>query len=173
MKPLLLCLASTIAPLIFGATNVAAQTYLGTVELMIGAPREQVLSNLRTAYRVDSASGKSDQWIIMNSDGPPYHAIGTVTFGDGRLATVSRDWSPRPTETSQVEAIRAVVGALKALHSGSEGACLLEDTSNRGPGFELSGIDVRCGLRRVSLTVVRYQGTESFTITEFIGSDGR
>jgi hypothetical protein len=161
-----LCLTMVFAVICPSTPGVSQALHLGTVELTLGSPRQEVVELLgRYELRrlVDA-----DDWVVMTADRA--QVLGSVSFRRDSLVAAGRIWTPqfRAGDASHVEATHAIIGALRSLRSGGDGSCMLEDSSDQRPGFDTSSILIRCGSRHISLSVHRYQGQEIIGVQEFI-----
>jgi hypothetical protein len=73
-------------------TPVSAQPRIGTVALVVGAPRADVLRALREAFRTDDLG--TDSWFVEQHIRETWSVLGSLTFVAGRLTYVGRSWNP-------------------------------------------------------------------------------
>ena len=143
------------------------QAQFGLIDLRHEQTRESALTALRQAYRVDSStsSPSTDSWTIMSKSGPPLQFYGAVTFSDGRLAFISRIWTPTD-ETNAFSVIQATIGALTNLARTSTNPCIVIHNYQQQPDFQRQSIEVQCGPHYVSISATRFRGTNGVDITE-------
>lgn len=117
----------------------------------------------------DAPETECNTWVVMRGDAEPDDGLaGGVTFQDGVVVRASRTWRPHG-ERSQEAAVRSVVGALRSLLGNrATEICVLTERSNEGPGFAVSGIDIKCEERAISVHVHRCEGDEDVTFSEYV-----
>lgn len=168
-KQVMMCLTALVCSAL-APRGAAAQIALGPVDLVLGTPKAAAIQALRRVYRVDSIVGAApkDVWTVTSVDGSSsFTLVGTLTFAAGRLSSVSREWAPAEGEASQADAGRAVIGALLALAPATR-RCDVGDRSYSGPGTDVRAVAVTCGARTIIVALSRYQGHDTFQVSEVL-----
>lgn len=114
---------------------------IGPASLPLGWERQVVLNRLAQYYDVDSSG------VVRTRKDPPHGVVGRVTFADGRLTSVSRDWYP--SRNGADTGIGAILSALSQLKGDL--ACRIQTPGASGPAEEVKAVDVVCGAHSVSI----------------------
>ena len=86
---------------------------LGGIDLTLNMRQADVLKKLSDIYDVRHMEGADGNWLVARRGGPPYQIIGTLGFGNERLAFVSKAWEPENNQTAD--------NVTTALHNAARG----------------------------------------------------
>jgi len=121
-------------------------------ELKLGMPQAEVLEKLADYYEVRKSVPGA--WQLLSKNGPPFESFGSVTFHDGRLTYVSKEWGPTNQQRG-VEFATALYGALANLTAQKETLCWISTLQNMDPAGEMRQMWFTCGGKTLDITVVR------------------
>lgn len=155
-----------LAVLVGVTAGVEAQQ-IGAISLRLGQSKKEVITALQGAYKVDSVS--NDNWLVINKDGPPYVAEGSVSFTNRRLSGVGRTWNAAKG-LDGIESFRAAINAFFALAEDGSKSCHIEPSSHTSPGYESRIARINCGNHSVSLSLMRYEGLLTVSVEEVWGT---
>jgi hypothetical protein len=144
---------------------------IGSVELHLGMPQDAVLGQLtRAGYKL-TGSGEN-AWMIMQSNGNATNGIlGSVGFKNNKLTGIVRDWAPDQTTVGTIG--NGIYGVLSNLYKHGRQMCSLQTGDQQNPTAEVKNIYLTCfpGASYVSITIVRYQGNDSVSVSEMLKAD--
>lgn len=144
---------------------------LGTpVRLSLGMPKEAVLRILRQSY--DATSTESgDSYTVSKSDAHLFY--GSVSFKDGKLSSVSKDWDINGSDRG-VAVVRAIYGAMSSFGESTR-ACNVKTFDNQEPTMEKRGVIISCGQRQVQIFTNRWAfksgSGEGVVVNEVLSSE--
>lgn len=147
-----------------GPAEAQAQPRIGSVDLELGSSQQEVLSSLRSAYRVTQFEG-SGGWMVTQRVGEQYNYLGSVQFAENRLVTVRRDWMPEE-QNDATAVMGAAIHAMTSVDESTDEPCALASGEQTQPGGRVSNIEVLCGNHGVSISVVESRLGEGITISE-------
>jgi hypothetical protein len=97
---------------------------------------------------------------VVTKSGPPFEAPGAVSFKDGRLAWVSKEWDQGLDQTASVEVICRLIGLI-----GQE-KCVTATTATEEPSFRSSDLVIQCSRnRQIEVSVSETPGQANSTVT--------
>lgn len=142
-----------LVPALLLSQELQSQATIGSISLDLGGARADVLSRLRSVFRVDSmTTSASDQWMLRNRQGPPSRVLGVVAFTAGRLSFISRAWDPAPPRDEN-SILQAVIRALSQLDAADAASCHVSGSRTSQPDSDFESVVVACGSHRVSISV--------------------
>jgi hypothetical protein len=148
------------------AQNADSRTIsLGLTTLHIGMARDSAIAALSVNYNID------DKGIVMTKKGPPYDAVGSVVFKDGRLSQVWKDWSANDQEQS-FELANNMYGLFDGLKREGRTACIADTGVSQGPKGESKAIFFNCGNKEIRVDVSEWRDGDQMrraaTLTEVL-----
>lgn len=93
---------------IFSSTY-AADLPIGAVSLSLGMEQSTVMKELRAHFHVVAVTGNSNMFFLSESKPPNASVIGGVSFENGRLAWIQRNWGSFAGKVNSIEVTKALV----------------------------------------------------------------
>ena len=119
----------------------------GNKVLRLGMAKDTVLAALVENYSVDE-----NGWVTTKS---PYRAEGQVVFKNGKLVSVSKDWSPS-NQQHGYELANNIYGLFKDLQNEGITNCDLSTASNQTATGESKTVFLWCGRKKIGISNVRF-----------------
>ena len=154
--------------------------FLGSVPLLLGDRKDDVLRRLRSNAVVD-CRGNTNACTVSSSDGRRY--LGQVYFNQNdELWNVLANWLNTSWEamlTADIDDVfRALIGASTRLATEDtpfsfakrSRDCSVEVTDDIRPGHESQGLKITCGNRGLSCSREDIDGAQTFWVTESLTS---
>ncbi len=146
---------------------------LDGVQLQLGQSRDQVFAYLGNCCLLRKF-GTGDDWSVK-SKGADTEDYGQVSFSNGKLALVSKDWATGGEDAFTF--VQTLHGALEQLGKGVEDTCSVYTNNTRTTVVEYRTITLSCGAKKLVVETSQffageYKGTESTTIQELLLSAG-
>jgi hypothetical protein len=145
---------------------------MGGVKLSLGMPQDTVIAHLVEQFtlRKQSGSGAEGVWMVFPKTVPPYDAVASLSFKNGKLTAVLKYWGPADQQKG-VEFARALYAVLAEL-TKDNGTCVVSNGVSNDVNFEAKAIFINCGTKYVRIDITRSEGpSESAEITEAL--DGK
>lgn len=128
----------------------AARMQIGGADLTLGMQQDAALMELRS--RGCSVGEKGGLWWV--NSGQPSTRIGIVSFSDGKLATLSRDW-PLDDDATAQDVTEALYRLLAELQAGTNEPLRVTLGTFSQPDLSCQHITFASGQRSASLKLYR------------------
>ncbi len=132
-----------------GMQSKTDSIWLGSA-LRLGMPRDVVMSGLAEQYKL-MRIGTNDDWLV-GSKTTRAASLGEVSFSNGRLDYVSRDWSS--VEEDGFSVAQALYGLLEQFGREERHNCAVNTETSRTPEAETRTITMTCGIKRLVVTTI-------------------
>jgi hypothetical protein len=146
-------------------------TTIDASRVTLGMTLDQLRAALYPTFKLSSPRGSStemrESFFIMNAEGPPYQARGTVSLVGGKVAGISREWLT-VDNPSAVDLGTAFFRALDQLSSTGASQCSVTTKREESPSVQSQIVDLTCRSRTISLLIVDYQGDKQVSVTEIL-----
>ena len=145
-------------------TRNAAQPNIefGSVRLVAGMPRDQVIASLAEAYTISPWKNPEgmDTWGVADRLGDVRGAhplVGYVSFEAGKLLRAGKYW---PQSGSGYDVVHTVTNILAHLHKEGFSKCSLSTRKENQPAKDHDILVINCGFKGISLdaSLGHYQG---------------
>jgi hypothetical protein len=93
-----------------------------------------------------------NSYIIMNKDGPPYVFIGSLSFKDGKLKSVSKSWSEGYKNNTLSEFIQALYALFSNTTGNATKAFIVTTDEQREPQGEKKEIIFTTGSKTIRIS---------------------
>ncbi len=157
---------------VHAAPPAADSIKLEMTSLTLGMSQQKVLDMLAERFKVAKFPGSGDgpfsSWTVMARTAP-FTLIGNVTFNDGQLTSVIKYWGPNDQQKG-VEVASALYGALAQFIKEGKRSCVIDTSTNQTPQAEMKSAFITCGGKYLDVSIVRTNGFESASISEFLQS---
>lgn len=124
---------------IFSSTY-AADLPIGAVSLSLGMEQSAVMKELRAHFHVVAVTGNSNMFFLSESKPPNASVIGGVSFENGRLAWIQRNWGSFAGKVNSIEVTKALFSAIESAKTASGGSAVISTSIQRIPGAEFKSI---------------------------------
>jgi hypothetical protein len=164
---------TTVLVLMLAAVRGFAQvetssTTFESVRLPLGISLDSTKRLLGSQYSLTSAQGHGETFGVWTNRSPPPELLGTLSFHNGHLAAITREWFISEN-SSTAEVADAFVRALDQLLHGGSQQCVVRTKRQEDPSLESREVDVSCGSRTIRLSSARFQGGKSqVSVTEVL-----
>lgn len=137
------------ALMLFGSAS-AAELPIGPMLFKLGAPQSSVMAEVRTHFRVIPVTGKPDMFFLAASNAPA-KVIGGISFKDGRLTWVQRNWGSFDDTARADEVARALYSAIESATAATGARASITTKVDRVPGTEFRSTYFQFPGRKVAL----------------------
>jgi hypothetical protein len=161
------------------ASQIAAtvpRIQFGGISLQLGESKEQALEELSRSFIVAQpeptrpgtpvtstqprpfgpASDRST-WVIYEKQAPSY-LRGYVTFADGKVEEVVKDWLLVESDGSASDVVDAIYGLFNQLVSEQRSSCTVVPALQTGAGAQIKIASLTCGRKHASISVTTETG---------------
>lgn len=128
---LLLCISSNAH-----ATDLP----IGAVPLSLGMEQTTVMKELRAHFHVVTVTGSSNMFYLSESKPPNVSVIGGVSFENGRLAWIQRNWGSFAGKVNSVAVTKALFSAIDSAKAASGASAVVNTSVQRVPGAEFKSV---------------------------------
>ena len=166
MRPALAVAASCAALSVVCAAEALAsgdQPTIGMVALDLGMSQAVAVEKLTESYALMEITETPGLYIVLKKGGG-LDSLGSVTFKEERLASVSRGWGLFSGEEALKlgRELHSLLANLEA--QGGAAECVVDTEAARTPGLRVEHVTLRCGGRSVTFIV-----TEDDEMGAFVG----
>jgi hypothetical protein len=151
--------------LLFATSVLWGQTgtvSLGLLDLRLGMTKAEVKAIACKAYAELCSEGFARLWELdmftvpdlldfQRGTAQPLRLLGDLYFADGRLVTISRNWTPEATDITTF--VRAVHGLISDLNPTGRALATVKATTYRDPEMKFETIAISFGTRSVVIQV--------------------
>jgi hypothetical protein len=143
---------STLAAVLLLSASAVEAQQIGDLHLRLGATRAETMATLRASFARDRLVEQSnaDGVVVMERIPFGYKMLGSVLFAEGRLDTVTREWTfPDETrlftspENTNRELMQGVISALMELEATPR-ACAVQSGQDKTPRQTSSVVRIDC-----------------------------
>jgi hypothetical protein len=127
---------------------------LGSVTLTIGMAHDAVLAKLTENYQVNKTANSDSSWMVLSKDGPPYTAVASVGFKDGKLVSVVKYWGPEDQQKG-MDFASALYAAMHSVSQSRSEACTVSTSANEEPQTEMKTVFLTCTERYFRIDIMR------------------
>lgn len=138
---------------LFGLTAQAADLPIGGVPLSIGMEQQAAMKALNAQLHLIPVEGSTNAFFVSDAEPPNLSVIGAVTFKDGRLDFIQREWGYFSGTSNPVEVSKALFSAVESAKSASGESAVVSTTVQRIPGAAFKTIYFVFPGRKVSLGI--------------------
>lgn len=87
-------LLSFLMLMIYGTCYAESSMILGNTEIKIGQSQSELEWKLKNQFNVNVIPGNNgyESYMLVTKSGPPFNLIGSVTFHNGIVSNIVRDW---------------------------------------------------------------------------------
>ena len=147
--------------------------WLAGVQLQLGLSRGAALARLADCCLLRRLA-TDDDWSVQSKSSPP-EDYGQVSFSNGKLALVAKDWTTGGEDDFSFA--QTLHGALEQFGREGKHVCTFDADSARTPIVERRTITLLCGTKRLVIETAQFlsgehKGTKSTTIQELLTSAG-
>jgi hypothetical protein len=121
---------------------------LGSTRLSLGMPQDAVIAALAPYFRLDQQP--SGTWVVLTKRGPPFDAVGSLSFVDKHLAQIYKEWGPE-NQQKGFEFASRLYWALKGVIANSRENCGVELSGTEGPAYNIKSIGITCGGKTIEI----------------------
>ena len=142
----------------------------GTVDLKTGMQEDVVIAELNKLYDLEKLTGSakdSSSWVIK-SKVQKSQFYGSISFKNGKLASVMRYWSPDDQQKGY-EFAKAIYGLVAQFEKEGNSMCRISVGENNAPQFQAKAAFIVCGPKAMRVDIVEGKGTRSGSISEVLG----
>jgi hypothetical protein len=144
---------------------------MGGMKLELGMAQDTVIAHLADQFTLRKKPGSADAvWMVFPKVTPPFEALASLSFNNGKLAAVLKYWGPADQQEGVkfAGALYAVLGEL----TKDNGTCVISNRVSADVSFEAKAIFITCGDKYVRIDITRTDRSgESAEITEVL--DGK
>jgi hypothetical protein len=127
---------------------------LNFVELHLGMPKEEVLTELSKSADVRSTDASGDSWEIIEKGGQFDKILGTFGFQADKLSWVYKEWGP-DDQSKGVEFAGALFAAISQFEKEGRTTCEISAGETQNPKAEIKTAYISCGNKYIDITVIR------------------
>jgi hypothetical protein len=180
MRPLLaILMLNFVAAAMTNAEHTRGQTTpddisLGTVRLTLGMAQDAVLATLGKSYDLEKLTEgqQFSSWLVNARTGteklaPPKY-VGNVTFRQGKLTTVMKNWAPE-NQQKGVEFATSLYDVMTSFTNEGRTVCSIETGRKKDPGYDGKAIFVTCGAKYIRIDLLSGPQGESTSMAEVLG----
>lgn len=142
--------ASFLLNLALGAR--ASDLSIGSVSLSLGMEQAAVMKELKARFHVVPMAGDSNMFFLSESKPPNVSVIGGVSFENGRLAWIQRNWGSFSGKTNSVEVTKALFSAIESAKASFGASAIVSTTVRRIPGAEFKSVYFVFPGRKITVT---------------------
>ena len=113
---------------------------IGSVSLSLGMDQSTVMKELHAHFHVISVTGNKNMFFVSENKPPNVNVIGGVSFENGRLSWIQRNWGSFSGKINPVEVSKALFSAVESAKASSGGSAVLTTSVQRIPGAEFKSI---------------------------------
>ncbi len=139
---------------LFGITAQAGDLPIGGVPLSIGMEQHAAMKALNARFHVFPAKGNTNVFFLSDAEPPNLSVIGNVSFKDGRLDWIQREWGHFSGTSNPVEVSKALFSAIESAKAASGESAVVSTSVKRIPGAEFKTVYFSFPGRRVSLGII-------------------
>jgi hypothetical protein len=151
---------------------------IGPVVLRLGATEDSVLLVLRRHYDLQRAEYSTPAFgdYVIVAKGNPDNVLGSVRFRSGTLTLAAKEWTPEDKSYSGADVAEIIYKVMFKFEQQGDVACTIRTISSVqsvGPsGLELRQSEIRCGHRRLDISLSWQAGQAWIQATESIAEQG-
>lgn len=145
------------------AANTPEAISLGSVELRLGMPRDAVLARFAPYYNLQKVG--SDSWIVSPKNQSAREAIGSISFREGKLTAIYREWGPND-QLAGAPFARAIFGVIQQLSQEGKHVCSISVSQTQDPQSELRTAFLVCGGKTVKINLAITDNLEYGSVVE-------
>jgi hypothetical protein len=150
MRHLLTAFLLTLALSAANATDLP----IGSVMLSLGMDKENALKKLKESYGVlEQKIRGSEIYTVTSGKEPNFKFLGTVTFREGKLAWISRNWGNFNMANNPMEYASALFAALEGAAAASGSTATITTKVSRVPSGEIKQIDFVFSDRKITTLI--------------------
>ena len=149
----------------------AAELPVGPMLFKLGAPQASVMTAVASRFRVIPVTGKPDMFFLSERDAPNAKVIGGISFKNGRLSWVQRNWGSFDGSARADEVAKALYSAIESATTATGSSASVSTKINRVPGTEFRSTYFDFPGHKVSITVAdgnSAHGGKQVTVDESI-----
>lgn len=132
---------------------------IGSLSLSLGMDQSTVMKELHERFHVIPVTGKN-MFFVSESKPPNVHMIGGVSFENGRLSWIQRNWGSFSGQINPVAVSKALFSAIESARTSSGGSAAVSTSVQRIPGAEFKSIYFTFPSRKI--TVSTTDGDEKY-----------
>jgi hypothetical protein len=162
-----------IALCVFGflGSATAAELPIGPMLFKLGTPQASVMTEVGARFRVIPVTGSPDMFFLSDKDAANANVIGGISFKDGRLTWVQRNWGSFDGSARADEVAKALYSAIESATTATGSSAIVSTKINRVPGTEFRSTYFQFPGHKVSITVTdgdSTNGGKQVTVDESI-----
>jgi hypothetical protein len=149
----------------------AAELPVGSMLFKLGAPQASVMVEVAARFRAIPVTGTPDMFFLSDRDAPNAKVIGAISFKNGHLNWVQRNWGSFDGSARADEVAKALYSAIESATAATGSAASVSTKINRVPGTEFRSTYFDFPGHKVSITVTdgdSTHGGKQVTVDESI-----
>jgi hypothetical protein len=159
-----------LSALVTGPIHLTAQSTeqslnLGPVTLSLGMSKEGARTQITEYFSINETG--DDLWVILDGSPPNVEFVGAVSFTDGRLSYIKKDWGPEDSQKG-ADFAETLYGAFSELVGDGTGVCIVHVSQRHGRGMEAKSIEFSCGARRIEVDAIGYKSGVTASVSEIL-----
>jgi hypothetical protein len=153
LPKLLLVAATAVLLFLHPAAADEFSLLVAGIEMRLGMPKEPLLTQLRSQYKLTQIGGK-DSYFIMEKRGDEYRIVSGVSFQDNKVSLLSRNWGTFYGK-SAVGLANELHSAIENLQEAIRQPIVIYLPKTQGvPGQRFTEIKFLSGMRMLTLLIV-------------------
>ncbi|WP_162350077.1 hypothetical protein [Pseudoxanthomonas gei] len=148
-----------------------AELPVGPMLFKLGTSQASVMTEVAARFRVIPVTGSPDMFFLSDKNAPSANVIGGISFKNGRLSWVQRNWGSFDGSARADEGAKALYSAIESATTATGSSASISTKINRVPGTEFRSTYFEFPGHKVSITVTdgdSTHGGKQVTVDESI-----
>lgn len=140
----------TLVPLL---ARSAGGLIIGSIPLALGMEQAEAMKKLHANSLVVPVTGDKNKFFVLANTQPSSSVIGAVSFENGRLTWIQRNWGFYSGTANPVDVSTALFSALESAKATSDARAIVSTFVHRVPGSEFKEIDLNFSGSKITISI--------------------